>query len=265
MSLIELFEFFFKFNLAAPVTTTWIYMIVAVILMIVVAGLIWGKMWNREWSLGGHTPSLLLVIVSGLGVAYAIFNLQGVGQMEDWFQQQRTTLARSVADSGRFHRAVLLPTWDQLLTKDAESQQGLTPPIEGGNEIRLKSPEDAFALATTAAEETRAALRTKAPFSLGIPISSRNPVDIATETLDTIRFDANRFPTIVAFPNEWVSTAATIQANHALETAYATLMPGSKSLKTASILLLLVSILITLVWIPMNALADIKINPKSKL
>jgi hypothetical protein len=182
--------------------------------------------------------------------------------MENWFQEQRLTLARSIADSSRFRRSVLISTWDQVVSKGG--QGGLTPPIEGGDEIRLSSPEDAYALASTAAEETRAALRSKLPFSLGVPISTRNPADIATETVDTVRFDSSRYPTIVASTNEWSSTAATVQANHALDTAYASIKSGTDSLKTASLILLLSSLLIPALAIPMSALADIKINPTPK-
>ena len=265
MSLLELFEYTLKFNLAAPATATWIYMLLIAVFVVFGLGWVWGKMWNKEWTLGGHVGSLLIIVLPcALGAAYGVFNLQGASRMENWFQQQRLTLARSIADSSRFNRSVFISTWDTLISRNPDSQKGLTPPIEGGNEIRLGSPEDAFALASTAAEETRATLRNKLPFSLGVPISTRNPTDIATETVDTVRFDASRYPTIVASTNEWSSTAATLQANHALETAYATLKPGTQSLKTASLILLLSSLLIPALAIPMSALADIKINPTPK-
>lgn len=262
MSLPELFEFTFKFNLAVPDTATWIYVILPPIFFIFVLGLGWGKMWNREWSLGGHVSSLFLILFFAACAAYSIFNLYGISRMENWFQQQRLTLARSIADSGRFNRSVLTSTWDQIVSKS--KQEGLTPPSEGGNEIRLNTPEDAFALASTAAEETRSTLRNKPPFSFGIPISTRNPTDIATEAVDAIRFDSKRFPTIAAANNEWTSTAATLQANHALDTADAALKPEMQDLKTACLWLLIASIIIPAFAIPMNALADIKINPTPK-
>jgi hypothetical protein len=218
-------------------------------------------MWNREWSFGGHVGSLILILTFALLAAYSVFNLRGISRMETWFQQQRTTLARSIADSGRFNRSVLIATWDKINPKGG--QQGLTPPVEGGDGIRLTTPEDAYALAEIAAEETRSALRNRLPFSLGLPISTRNPTDIATEAVDAVHFDASRFPTVVAASNEWSSTAATLQANHALETAYNMLSPGMQDLKTACLWLLIASLVIPAIVIPMNALADIKINPKA--
>jgi hypothetical protein len=218
-------------------------------------------MWNRDWSLGGHVGSLILILIFAVLAAYSIFNLRGISRMEDWFQNQRLTLARSISDSGSFNDKVLRATWDQIVSKGG--QQGLSPPLEGGTEVRLTNPEDAFALASTAAEETRSTLRNKLPFSLGIPISTRNPTDIATEAVDAIRFDSKRFPTIAASNNEWSGTAATLQANHALDTAYATLRPGMQDLKTACFWLLVASLIVPAFVVPMSALADIKINPKA--
>lgn len=262
MSLLELLEYTLKFNIAAPTTAMWIYMLLIAVFVVFGFGFIWGKMWNSEWKLGSQVGSLFLVLVCAIGAAYAVFNVQGASRMENWFQEQRLSLARSIAESSRFSRSVLLSTWDQISAKGG--QDGLTPPIEGGDEIRLNSPEDAYALASTAAEETRAALRNKPPFSLGVPITTRSASDIATETIEIVRFDANRYPAIVTSHNEWSSTAATIQANHALETAYASLKPGTQSIKIAGIILLLSSLVIPALAIPMSALNDIKINPKPK-
>ena len=261
MSFLELFEFTLRFNLAAPDTATWIYVILTLIFFVFVLGWGWGKMWNREWSLGGHVGSLIWVLLFGVLAAYSVFNLRALDRMENWFQQQRLTLARSISDSGKFNRTVLTSTWDQIVSKGG--QKDLTPPAEGGNEIRLNTPEDAFSLASTAAEETRSTLRSKPPFSLGVPISTRSPTDIATEAVDAVRFDASRFPTIANPNNEWSNTAVTIQANHALDTAYTTIKLGTQDLKTACICLLITSLVIAIVAIPLQALADIKINPKA--
>lgn len=262
MTIFQILEFTFKLSIAAPETATWIYILLTLLFFIFAIGWGWGKMWNREWSLGGHVGALFMILAFGLLAAYSVFNLRGISRMEDWFQQQRMTLARSVADSGRFNRSVLKSTWDQVAPKS--SQEGLTPPTEGGTEVRLNTPEDAFVLASTAADETRSTLRNKLPFSLGVPISTRNPSDIATEAVDAIRFDSKRFPTIAAENNEWSKTAATIQANHALDTAHATIKPGLQDLKTASFWLLIASFLVPAFAIPMSALADIKINPTPK-
>ena len=195
MSTFELFEFTFKFNLAAPETATWVYVILTLIFFLFIIGWGWGKMWNREWSLGGHVGSLIWVLLFGVLAAYSVFNLRALDRMENWFQQQRLTLARSISDSGKFNRTVLTSTWDQIVSKGG--QKDLTPPAEGGNEIRLNTPEDAFSLASTAAEETRSTLRSKPPFSLGVPIPTRSPTDIATEAVDAVRFDASRFLPLV--------------------------------------------------------------------
>ena len=243
-------------------TATWIYVVLVFIIFLIGVGIIWGRLWNKEWSLGGHPGSLVLILIFGLLAAYAVFNLRTTSQMEGWFKSQRSTLARSIADSGRFNRSVLTATWNQLAP--AGGQQELTPPDQAGNELRLNTPEEAFTLSLTAAEETRGALRSKPPFILGIPLATKSPKDIATETVDLISFDASRFPTIVPAANEWTSTAATIQTNHALDTAHATLKPGLTDLRTACFWLLIASIGIPLITIPIAALNDIKINPTPK-
>lgn len=69
MSLLELFEYTFKFNLTAPATAMWIYMLLIAVFVIFGFGLVWGKMWNLEWRLGGHVGSLMIVLLCALGAA----------------------------------------------------------------------------------------------------------------------------------------------------------------------------------------------------
>ncbi len=260
MTLFDLFEFVFRFNISVSDTATWIYVLITLLGVIIGVGLLWGKMWNREWGFGDHLGSLLLVGFFAILGAYSVFNLRGVSRVDTWMKEQRTTLARSTASSGQFNRAVLRSTWTQLSTSGG--QEGLTPPDQGGNEIRLNNPEDAFALASTAAEETRSALRSKMPFMIGAPLSTKSSNEIATEAVDSVQFDPSRYPTVVPADNEWSKTAATLQANHALDTAYNQLKPRLEDLKTASIWLLVVSLLLPAILIPMGAIQDIKVDPK---
>lgn len=260
MTWFELFEFIFRFNVFASDTATWIYVVITLLVIIVGLGLLWGKMWNREWGFGGHLGSLLMVGFFALLCAYSVFNLRGVSRMESWMKEQRTALARSIASSGNFNRSVLRSTWNQLASSGG--QEGLTPPDQAGNEIRLNNPEDAFALAATAAEETRSALRTKMPFLIGAPLSTKSANEIATEAVDAIQFDASRYPTVAPADNEWSKTAATLQANHALDTAYDQMKPRLADLKTASTWLLVVSLILPAILVPISAVKDIKIDPK---
>ena len=258
--MLQLLEFTLKFNLSAQDAATWIYILLVFVVFVIVVGFVWGKLWNREWSLGSHIGSLALIIFFAVCAAYAVFNLRGISRMETWFQAQRTSLSKSITDSGVFNRAVLRSTWEKLAP--AGGQASLTPPNEGGNEIRLNNPEEALLLAENAATEARTALRTKLPFSLGIPISYGKPAEIATEAVDAVNFGSSRFPTIVPSNNEWVSTAATIQTNQALDAALNALKPGLADLKLACIVLLIASIGIPILTIPFRALNDIKVNPR---
>lgn len=260
MTWFDLFDFIFRFNVAISDTATWIYVLITLLGVIIGLGLLWGKMWNHEWRFGGHPGSLLIVGSFALLSAYSVFNLRGVSRVESWMKEQRSTLARSIAGSGHFNRSVLRSTWTQLSTSGG--QQGLTPPDQAGNEIRLNNPEEAFALAANAADETRSALRTKMPFVIGAPLSTKSANEIATEAIDAVQFDANRYPTVVPADNEWSKTAATLQANHALDTAYDQLRPRLDDLKTASTWLLAISLFLPALLIPMSAIKDIKVDPK---
>lgn len=260
MTWIDLVEFIFRFNTSVSNTATWIYMLIAFLAVTIGIGLLWGKSWNREWGPVGHLGYLLMVVSFGILCAYSAFNLRGVARVESWIQEERTTLARSIAGSGSFNRSVLRSTWTQLSASGG--QEGLNPPDQSGNEIRLNSPEDAFALAATAAAETRSALRTKMPFLIGAPLSTKSANEVATEAVDAIQFDASRYPIVVPADNEWSKTAATLQANHALDTTYDQLKPRLADLKTASTLLLAVSLLLPAILIPMGAVKDIKVDPK---
>lgn len=260
MTFLDLFEFVFRFNLSVSDTATWIYVLIALLGGIIGLGLLWGKMWNREWGFGGHLGSLVMVSFFAILCAYSVFNLRGVSRVDSWMKEQHSTLARTIVSSGQFNRTILRSAWTQLSTSGG--QQGLTPPDQGGNEIRLNSAEEAFALASTAAEEARSALRTKMPFVIGAPLSTKSPNEIATEAVDSVQFDASRYPTVVSADNEWSKTAATLQANNALDTAYDQLKPRLEELKTACTWLLVVSLLLPAILIPMVAIQDIKVDPK---
>jgi hypothetical protein len=101
------------------------------------------------------------------------------------------------------------------------------------------------------------------PFLIGAPLSTKSANEVATEAVDAIQFDASRYPTVVPADNEWSKTAATLQANHALDTTYDQLKPRLADLKTASIWLLAVSLLLPALLIPMGAVTDIKVDPKA--
>lgn len=260
MTWFDLFEFIFRFNVAISDTATWIYILIVLLSVIIGMGFLWGKMWNRDWSFGGHLGALSMVCFFAILCAYSVFNLRGVSRVESWTKEQRSSLPRSIAGSGHFNRSVLRSAWTELSASGG--QQGLTPPDQAGNEIRLNNPEEAFALASTAAEETRSALRSKMPFVIGAPLSTKSANEIATEAVDAVQFDSSRYPTVVSADNEWSKTAATLQANHAMDTAYDQLKPWLEDLKTASTWLLVISLLLPAILIPMGAIKDIKVDPK---
>jgi hypothetical protein len=236
MTSLDLSEFVFRFALGVSSSATWIWVAITFIVFIFVIGSLWGRAWNKEWSLTRHGGFFSTVLVFAFLAAYAVFNLRTISGMEEWFKQQRATLPHAVADSGRLKRAVIVETWSRLEPK--QGQQDLTAPSQSGDKVRLNTPEDAVVLASVAAEEARSSLRIKPPFVFGAPLDTKNPNDIATETIDALKLDASSYPRTVSSENEWTATATTIQVNHALDTAQSLLKPRLADLKTACLWLL---------------------------
>ena len=260
MTFIDLFEFVFRFAMGASSMATWIWVAITLIVFIFLIGSLWGKAWNKDWSLTRHGGYLAMILFFAFSAAFAVFNLRTIQRMEDWFKEQRTTLPRSIADSGRLKRSVIVETWSRLEPK--KGQQKLTSPDQSGDQVRLNTPEDAVVLASVAAEEARGALRTKPPFVFGAPLDTKSPNDVASETVDSLKLDPSTYPRTVSSQNEWTATAATIQVNHALDTAEGLLVPRLADLNTACLWLLGLSIAIPFVFGPIRAMDDIKVNPK---
>jgi hypothetical protein len=261
MTLLDTSEFVFRFFLGAFNTATLIWVVFILILFLALLGHLWGKLWNHDWSLMRHNGHFLLILGCAVGAAYSVFNLRSISAMENWFDQQRTTLPATVANSGRLKRSVIVETWNRLEPK--QGQQDLAPPDQSGDQVRLNTPEDAVVLATVAAEEARNSLRTKPPFAFGTPLDTKSPNDIATETIDALKLDASSYPRTVSSENEWTATAATLQINHALDTAQSLLRPKLADLKTSCLWLLGLSTFISVVFGAIRAIEDIKVNPKA--
>lgn len=260
MTLFDLFEFVFRFALGASSAATWIWVAITFIVFIFVIGSLWGRAWNKDWSLTRHGGFLATVLIFAVLAGYAVFNLRTIAGMEDWFKQQRATLPHSVASSDRLKRSVLVETWSRLEPK--QGQQDLASPDQSGDKVRLNTPEDAAVLASVAAEQARSSLRIKPPFVFGVPLDTKSPNDIATETIDALKIEASSYPKTVSSDNEWTATAATLQVNHALDTAENLLKPKLADLKTACLWLLGLSIIIPFIFGAIRAVEDIKVNPK---
>ena len=259
MNLLKTQEFAIKFNLSEMDTTTWLYVVLVVLFFLVGLLFIWGKCWNKKWGVSTSVPLFVFSIILALLAAFAVFNLRGISRMEAWFDVQEETLAPSISDSPTFKREVFRSTWDQLSQRGG--QQDLASPAEGGNELRLNNQEETMVLTVTAADETRTKLRAKVPFSLGIPLATKNSSDMAIEAIDAIQFDSGRYPVVVSPSNEWTKTVVKLQSDQALETAFASIAPAMGDLKQASLWALVLSAVFVLVLVPINALNDIKANP----
>lgn len=260
MNFSDLLEFVFFFALDVTNVATWIWITVIFIIFITFVGAFWGRAWNKHWTLSRHVGFLVIILVFALFTAYSVFNLRSIARMEAWLQAQQTTLAPSIANSSRFKRAVIVEAYQRL--EPNGGQADITPPDQSGDQLRLTNQEDAILLAGVAGEQARSALRLKAPFVYGVPLTTKSPDDIASETIDTLQIAPTSFPRTVSSENEWSATAATLQANYALNQVIAILTPKLKDLRTACWWLLSISIVIPVIFGPIQALKDIKVNPK---
>jgi hypothetical protein len=260
MSYLDLLDYSFRFALGETGASTWIWMIITVLGIILLVGSVWGRLWNNDWSLLRQKGFLATILCFAALAAYAVLNLRSVDRMESWFVEQRKTLPASIANSARLKRAVIVETWNRLEPK--QGQADLVPPDQSGDQVRLNTPEEAAVLASVAAEEAAAVLRTKPPFTFGAPLDTKSPKDIASETIDVLKVDASAYPKTVPSDNEWSATAATIQASHSLDSAQSFLRPHLSDLKNASLWLFGIALALPIILTATRALDDIKVNPK---
>lgn len=259
MPQLDTIEFVLRFALGLPSVAAWLWALATGLTIFFLCGLFGGRLWNNSWSLNLGMGTL--VAFFALLGAFSVFNLRSISTTENWLTEQRTNVAQSVAKANRFQRSVLVETWARL--EPAQGQQGLTPPDQSGDQVRLATLEDALVLSSVSAEEARSALRLKPPFIFGVAFETRSPDDIATETIDSIKIDASGFPRTVSSDNEWTITAATLQANHAFDACSSKMIPRLKDLKNVCYVLLVLSLLVPLIACSIKAIDDIEVNPKA--
>ncbi|MDC0271465.1 hypothetical protein OAK70_04620 [Akkermansiaceae bacterium] len=260
MNLTDTLKFLFDFTISNSDSITWIYSGIFFVAALVLLGVVWGKAWNKSWSLFGSMGIAIFVFVLCLIGTYGIFNLRAASRVDQWLTNQRSFLAKTIPDSGRYNRSVLESAWVKLAA--IGGQQGLNPPDQGGNEIRLNNANEALTLAEAASEEVSSILRTKPPFIYGAPLILQDDENASAEAVELIGFSKLNYPVIITAANEWSSTVATLQANHAIDAAQTELNESIDQAKRVSNIQWIASILIMVIIIPAAALNDIKINPK---
>ena len=260
MNLLDSLEFTLRLTFYSADSSIWIWVIVSFLLVFVVLGYLWGRAWNQRWAYSNHIGQSVLSLVLALLTAYAVMNWRASQQVERWLGNQWDPIIRSIADAGTFNRNVLRKTWEKL--QPLGGQQDLTPPVEGGNELRLNSPEEALVLATTAAAETKDPLRSKVPFVWGCVLTLKDPSLIAAEVAEVV--PAPTYPVVVSPANVWTKSAAAIQAGYALDVCRKSIHAPMVFLRTAAGWLFAILLVLQFLLISIAALNDIKTHPKTR-
>jgi hypothetical protein len=258
MSLTESLEFSLRLIFSHFDLVAWLWAVVVFLLSFVVVGLFWGMCWNRKWSFFGHWPSFGWSIASALCLATVILAYRGAIQAVTWIEMQRDLVTEELVDSGSLNREIFLSAWDKLYPLG--EQTGLTPPADGGNELRLARDDDARVLVEVAASAIKQPLIAKTPFRFGVPCRVRDPGEVASELTKTISPPA--YPVIVSPDNEWSKAAIKDQISTAFDFASKEIRQPIEDLEGPLVALGIVVLLIQCVLISIAACRDIKENPK---
>jgi hypothetical protein len=235
----------------------WLWAAAVFLFSFFVVGLFWGMCWNRKWAYFGHSPSLVCSAISASCLAIVILEYHGAIQLGAWIETQQNLVTGELSDSGSVNRQIFRSAWDKLYTLGGQS--GLTPPPEGGNELRLSRDDDARLLLKEAASVMKQPLVAKAPFCFGVPCHVRDSDVVADDIIKTISPPA--YPVIVSPDNAWSKAAIKDQVRTAFDSASKQIHQPMEDLKTVLMALGVVVFLIQLVWIPIAACRDIKENP----
>lgn len=244
---------FSSFDLAA-----WVWAVFFLLFAFVVLGLFWGLMWNRKWGFFGHKVSAFLSLCCALALAAVVLAWFGADRTSGWLEVQRELLSRQLANSGTLNRSAFRSAWEKL--QPLGGQENLTPPSEGGNELRLNNEKEARILASAAADAVKRQILLEGPFAFGVPCTLRDPTAVAEDVVAAI--PAPSYPLPVPPDNAWSKAAITAQVTTALESAAKVLLLPDQKLKTALLCLGALLLLIELVLIPIAATKDIQENPK---
>ncbi|MDB6076546.1 MAG: hypothetical protein JWO82_293 [Akkermansiaceae bacterium] len=223
-------------------------------------GRYWGSAWNRRWGFSGSGAQPVINLVVALVIALLLLQWKATSLSVIWLGQQRELIKQQITASGENNRQMFRKAWDKL--QPLGGQEGLTPPAEGGNELRLNNDTEARMLAMAAAEAASPQLQTKDPFRYGAPLSIRDPASVAAETTSSGESSGAAYPMIVNPSNNWVRNALSAQASYAVDHAIAELKSPLASLENTLISVVVVLLLAQAILVAVRALADIKENPK---
>ncbi len=255
MNFIDAFLFACRSEFGSLAPVPFIYGGIALLISFFLIGLIWGKLWNRRWNL---TPGLIALNILWAAVLTVVaFALSSANRTNGWIENLRVSLVPQVSASGTLNREILRDAWNLL--QPLGGQNELTPPTEGGNELRLNNSTETEGLAKVAATDVKRHLLAQEPFALGATVYVKDPAAVAEEVKNNV--PAPVYPVIIGPSNAWSKAAVESQVNTALESAGKTLVEPLESLRTALGWALGVLAILQVVLTAMIACAHIRAYP----
>jgi len=259
MSVFTAFEFALKLIFTNQEPAAFVWAFAAFLASFIILGLFWGLCWNHKWGVFGHWPSALMNGLFALGFALIVLAMFGAKNSPVWMERQREAVARQLTTSGTLNREIFRNAAKTL--QPLGGQNELTPPAEGGMELRLNNAEEATVLAKEAASSVKGPLQSQLPFSFGMDCLVRDSATVADEVVAGIIVPA--YPVIVSPDNEWSQTSVKQQINTAMDAAGKAVVVPMENLATSLTwtfaLILLLQILLT----ALSAYRDIKENPSA--
>lgn len=251
-----LFSCRLMFSMVEPMA--WVWVAVSMLASLVLLGWFWGLAWNKQWSFFGHLGSAILSILFSLLIGLSVLAWFGADRTTQWLDAQREIIKNDLNAPGAFNREVLIGAWNRLQAKGGQPG-ALQPPAEGGKEIQVNNDADATDLAFVAADNVKRHLLSREPYSMGLEPSVRNPADVATEVVESIKV-TQAGP--VSAVNMWTKTAMGMQVDQALSNTRDQLKVSDVRLKSGLQSLVGILFLIQIVVVALGALGDIKEYPR---
>jgi hypothetical protein len=256
MSLSQTLEFITKLSFGNADPLNYASAFVSFSFCFVVLGGLWGKLWNRNWSLGKHLPTAIASGFFALFLAMLVLQWRTTNGALASLAEQRTAALQQIVGSGADNRLILRKAWDKLLPLGG--QEGLTPPLLGGNELRINNGAEARILVMAAADSAASQLRIREPFLYGLPLTVRDSSTIASESnYASVAY----FPVTVNPANDWVRNGLAAQASFAFDNAARLLNDPLKRLDTLVIAVISSLIALQMTIVATSAFRDIKENP----
>ena len=249
MTYFDSLEFVYQLIAARFDLVVWVSAVAVFAFALIVLFWLWGRIWNAEWSFFSSGSAFVLGFILALTAGASMLAWQGSTRSVLWLEQQQVVLERQLADSGSRNRKILVDTRQRLGGGS------------GGNEnvLQINDVAELTVLAEVAAASVSCPLTRSGPLSTAILCRPRDPATVAREVVQNS--PPPSYPISMSPDNPWVREAIASQVRAVLSHATPLLFSGMREIEKTSKILLTLSLVILMIFIPMFALGDIRVSP----